>query len=62
MSLQHDHSGIVNRTAATPAGRRMSANLFLANLSDADFSLLSPHFERVSIAVGDVIVPAGARI
>lgn len=62
MSLQHDHTGFANRTATAPAGRRMSANLFLANLSDADFALLSPHFERVSIAVGDVIMPAGGRI
>lgn len=63
MSLQHDHAGLANRaTTTSPAGRRMSANLFLAQLNDADFALLSPHLERVSIAVGDVIIPAGGRI
>ncbi|WP_082449253.1 Crp/Fnr family transcriptional regulator [Sphingomonas sp. Leaf67] len=62
MSLQHDHAGVSNRATTSPAGRRMSANLFLAQLNDADFALLSPHLERVSIAVGDVIIPAGGRI
>lgn len=62
MSLYQDHGGLANRAATGPAGRRMSANLFLATLDDADFALLSPHFERVAIAVGDTILPAGGRI
>lgn len=62
MSLQQDSVGPAPRFAPGPAARRMSANLFLASLADADFALLSPHLERMAIDVGDTIIPAGGRI
>ncbi len=62
MSLQQNQTGPAVQPSALSTARRMSANLFLASLEDADFALLSPHFERVSLAVGDEIIAAGSRI
>lgn len=62
MNLQQNQTGPAAHPTSAATTRRASANLFLASLDDADFALLSPHFERVSIAVGDALIAAGGRI
>jgi CRP-like cAMP-binding protein len=42
--------------------RRATGNGLLRSLSDADFALLAPHLERVTFAVGDLLMAAGDRI
>ncbi len=42
--------------------RRNTKNLLLLSLSDDDFALLEPHFERIPFMAGESLASAGARI
>lgn len=49
-------------TAAVTFGKPATRNLLLSSLDAEDFAALEPHFERISLATGDVILNPGDRV